>query len=196
MIDNTRRKRSLKEMKRRNTIKLIMYGIAFILFFYLFKVAFAKFAATKLGSMGDTQAETKQYPFTKHGILSVKDKNVHLADFEIEIVETPEKQEMGLMYRKQMAPNRGMLFPYDNPQPVSFWMKNTYLPLDMIFIDSDMKIVQISRDTVPYSEDPVPCFTPVIYVLELNAGISDMAGLTIGSVVSLERIENEEKEIR
>ncbi|MBN2829502.1 MAG: DUF192 domain-containing protein [Candidatus Cloacimonetes bacterium] len=196
MANSERHKRSLKEMKRKNTIKLIIYSIAFILFLYLFKVVFAKFAASSLIKSVDESIETKQYPFTKHGVLNITADGIHLADFDIEIAETPEKQEIGLMYRKKMAPNQGMLFVYDQPQPLSFWMKNTYLPLDMIFIDEQNKIAQISKDTVPYSEDPIICYKPVLYVLEVNAGICDMAGITVGSVVSWERIKDaEEKEI-
>jgi uncharacterized membrane protein (UPF0127 family) len=194
MVNTDRQKRSLKEMKRRNTIKLVVYVIAFILFFYLFKVVFVKIAASSLVKKVTEAEDEKQYPFTEHAELSINNGDLRLADFDIEIAETPEKQETGLMYRKKMAPNQGMLFVYDYAQPMSFWMKNTYLPLDMIFIDSDKKIVQISKDTVPYSEDQIICFKPVQYVLEVNAGICDMAGITVGSVVNWERVKDVEKE--
>ncbi len=196
MTSTDRQKRSLKEMKRKNTIKLIVYVIAFMLFFYLFKVVFAKFAATRFVAEPKGQTEEKNYPFTKHGVLTIKDGDYHLGNFDIEIAETPEKMEQGLMYRKKMAPNQGMLFVYKNPQPLSFWMKNTYLPLDMLFIDSDNRIIQISKDTIPYSEDPIVCYQPAMYVLELNAGISDMAGITVGSVVSWERTNDGKEKIQ
>ncbi len=196
MANIDRQKRSLKEMKRKNTIKLVMYGIAFLLFSYFFKVVFSKIAASKLIETVTEQAEEKEITFTKHATMTIKDGDYKLGDFDIEIVETPKEMEQGLMYRKKMAPNQGMLFIYDRPQPISFWMKNTYLPLDMIFIDEDFKIVQISKDTVPYSEDPIICYTPIMYVLEINAGISDMAGITVGSVVSWERIDAGKEEIQ
>ena len=109
--------------------------------------------------------------------------------FQVEIADTPEKREIGLMYRKEMARDRGMIFifPYESPQ--SFWMKNTILPLDMIFINGDKKIVGIVEQTVPFSLDPRGVPAPSQFVLEINGGLAKLYGMRPGDGVRFEGIE-------
>ena len=76
--------------------------------------------------------------------------------FTVEVARTLPEQETGLMNRPTLAPDRGMIFPYNPPQPVAFWMKNTMVPLDMIFVAPGGKILRISANAVPYSLEPVP----------------------------------------
>ena len=100
--------------------------------------------------------------------------------FAVEIVDTDESRSRGLMFRRIMPEDRGMLFDFRREEPVWFWMKNTYLPLDMIFARADGTIVSIARDTTPLSEDLVPSKAPVRFVLEVNAGIAARLGLAPG----------------
>src|SRR4030095_16962813 len=81
--------------------------------------------------------------------------------FTVEVAETPEQQAQGLMNRQSLAPDRGMVFPRNPPGDASFWMKNTLIPLDMIFIRPDGTIARIAENTVPMSLDPVPSLEPV-----------------------------------
>lgn len=90
--------------------------------------------------------------------------------FTVEVAATAQEQNDGLMYRRSLAPDRGMIFPYDPPQSVAFWMKNTLIPLDMIFIRKDGTIARIVANTVPLSLEPVPGGEPVAAVLELAGG--------------------------
>ncbi|MCC6470211.1 MAG: DUF192 domain-containing protein [Alphaproteobacteria bacterium] len=90
--------------------------------------------------------------------------------FTIEIARTPEQSQQGLMFRAKMAADAGMLFLYDPPQPVSMWMYQTILPLDMLFIGADGKVVNIRERAVPGSTDTIPSAGPVRAVLELNGG--------------------------
>jgi uncharacterized membrane protein (UPF0127 family) len=90
--------------------------------------------------------------------------------FAVEVMRTPEQLSQGLMFRRYMPEDRGMLFDFKTEQPVQFWMKNTYLPLDMIFISKAGKIVSIAENTEPLSENLVPSGAPVVAVLEVNAG--------------------------
>ena len=101
----------------------------------------------------------------------------------VEVAATPEQQERGLMFRESMAPDSGMLFPYAPPQKVAFWMHNTVLPLDIIYIGTDRKVLNIIADAVPYSDEPMPSAGPVSAVLELNAGRAAQLGIVPGTEV-------------
>jgi uncharacterized membrane protein (UPF0127 family) len=89
----------------------------------------------------------------------------------------------GLMFRTELADNRGMLFPFDDVRPASFWMKNTVIPLDIIFVREDGTIANIAVNTVPYSMDPVTSDGPVAAVLELRGGLTRELGINAGDRV-------------
>ena len=103
--------------------------------------------------------------------------------FTVEIARSPQEQEIGLMNRQSLSPDRGMIFPYDPPQPVAFWMKNTLIPLDMIFIRADGSIARIAANAVPLSLEPVPSAEPVAVVLEIGGGRSAELGIRPGDTV-------------
>lgn len=107
--------------------------------------------------------------------------------FTVEIARTPEEQSYGLMNRQSLAADRGMIFPYDPPQPVGFWMRNTLIPLDMIFIAPGGRILRIEANAVPLSLDPVVSGGPVEAVLELGGGRSAELGIAAGDRVEWER---------
>ena len=107
--------------------------------------------------------------------------------FTVEVARSLEQQQTGMMNRNSLAPDRGMIFPYDPPQPVAFWMKNTLIPLDMIFIAPGGRILRIEANAVPLSLDPVPAGGPIEAVLELAGGRSAELGLTDGDLVSWPR---------
>lgn len=103
--------------------------------------------------------------------------------FRVEVARTSAEQAQGLMFRTEMGPNEGMLFPTDRPQARSFWMKNTVIPLDIIFIGTDGRIVNVEANTVPYSEEPRRSDGPVKAVLEINAGRAAELGIAPGDMV-------------
>jgi uncharacterized membrane protein (UPF0127 family) len=104
--------------------------------------------------------------------------------FTGEVAETPEQQAQGLMNRQSLGPDRGMIFPRNPPGDASFWMKNTLIPLDIIFIRADGTIARIAENTVPLSLDPVPSLEPVVAVLEIAGGRSAELGIKAGDKVS------------
>ena len=104
--------------------------------------------------------------------------------FTVEIARTQEEQATGLMNRSQLAPDRGMIFPFDPPRDASFWMKNTLIPLDMIFVRADGSIANIAANTVPLSLEPVPSEGPVGAVLELAGGRAAELGIKPGDKVA------------
>jgi uncharacterized membrane protein (UPF0127 family) len=103
--------------------------------------------------------------------------------FQVEIADNEATREHGLMDRRYMAPNHGMLFEFDREEPVSFWMKNTYIPLDMIFIAPSGVVTHIAANAEPLSERVVPSGGPSIAVLELNGGAAASIGLKVGDKV-------------
>ncbi len=110
------------------------------------------------------------------------------AVFQVEVADTPTKRELGLQYRKELAADRGMIFLFPAPSVQSFWMKNTPLPLDMIFIGSDRKIVGIVEQTVPFSLDSRSVPAASQFVLEINGGLSKRRGIGAGDAVLFEGI--------
>ena len=103
--------------------------------------------------------------------------------FTVEVMRTPEQLAKGLMFRRYMSDDRGMLFDFKAEQPVQFWMKNTYLPLDMIFISKAGKIVSIKENAEPLSEKLIPSGAPVVAVLEVNAGTAARIHASAGDTV-------------
>ncbi len=103
--------------------------------------------------------------------------------FRVEIAETEATREQGLMFRKHLAPDQGMLFDFKIPQPVSFWMKNTLIPLDMLFIDSGGRVISIAHEATPLSETPIPSGGEVLGVLEIAGGRAAEIGAEPGDRV-------------
>ena len=107
--------------------------------------------------------------------------------FRVEIADTDASRERGLMYRKSLGADRGMLFDFKTPQPVAFWMRNTLIPLDMIFIAKDGRIISIARNAAPHSEIPIPSGGEVLGVLEIRGGRAAEIGIEPSDYV-VERI--------
>ena len=103
--------------------------------------------------------------------------------FQVEIADSPAEQQQGLMWRASMPADRGMLFDFQAEADRSFWMKNTYLPLDIIFIRADGRILSIAQNTTPLSEAPVPSFGAARAVLEINGGLAEKLGIAPGDRV-------------
>ncbi|MCH9808220.1 MAG: DUF192 domain-containing protein [Alphaproteobacteria bacterium] len=103
--------------------------------------------------------------------------------YSIEVARTPHQKSMGLMYRRELKPMHGMLFPYDGEQPVSMWMKNTYIPLDMLFIKKNGEIHRIEDMTEPFSERIIQSGAPVTAVFEIAGGEAARLGIAPGDRV-------------
>lgn len=133
-------------------------------------------SASNAVELGRSPAGLEQVPLT---ISS----NGREQRFIVEVARTGEEQAMGLMFRTQLAPDRGMIFPMDPPRNAGFWMRNTLIPLDMIFVRADGTIANIEANTVPYSEEPVRSVGPVAAVLEIPGGRSAELGIKPGDRV-------------
>lgn len=104
--------------------------------------------------------------------------------FFVEIADDEPERQLGLMYRKVMAPDRGMLFDFHTPREVAFWMKNTLIPLDIVYIQADGTVLSIARNTTPLSEAAIPSGGPILGVLELAGGRAAEIGLLPGDKVA------------
>jgi uncharacterized membrane protein (UPF0127 family) len=119
--------------------------------------------------------------------LTITDAKGKTHKFIVEVARTPEEQAYGLMNRQSMPADHGMIFPYQPAQPVAFWMKDTLIPLDMVFISPGGKILRIEANTVPLSLEPVGSGDAVEAVLELNGGRSAELGIAAGDLVTWKR---------
>lgn len=101
----------------------------------------------------------------------------------VEVARTPEERAKGLMFRTDLAPGSGMVFVYDTPSAVAFWMKNTLIPLDLLFISSQGKVIRVAAEARPLDETPIPSRGPIVLVLEVPGGWAASAGLKEGAIV-------------
>lgn len=134
----------------------------------------------------------KKLDFKQDTLLVVKQAGGRYT-FEIELARTPAQRQQGLMFREKLAANAGMLFDYERPQPVAMWMKNTYVPLDILFIDGSGIITHIAKRAVPLSLQPISSNGPVRAVLEVNGGITDHLGIRVGDEVRHPIFGNDQK---
>ena len=119
--------------------------------------------------------------FPQSEILIVSKSGEH--KFVVDVATTMAQRQMGLMYRKNMARNRGMMFDFGEEQLIAMWMKNTLIPLDMLFVDKTGRILQIERATTPLSLQTIAGRRPAMSVIELNAGLTTELGISEGDQV-------------
>ena len=105
------------------------------------------------------------------------------ARFSVEVADTPSERSLGLMHRESMPRSAGMLFVYERPQPVSFWMRNTLIPLDMIFMDETGTVQHVHENAIPLDETGIRGGDAIQYVLEINGGLAGRLGIEEGSVL-------------
>lgn len=158
--------------KRKNLTTLLVFGC--LTFSYI--------------SCKKEKKEIKQVEvsFKKEGLLTLyraKSDSV-IVKVDIEIANSDYEIQTGLMYRSSMKKNQGMLFVFSDETPRSFYMKNTQFPLDIIFINSNHKIVSFQENAKPFNEASLPSRYPAKYVLELNAGMVNEWAIKVGDSIS------------
>jgi uncharacterized protein len=167
-----------------NSKRLLQLGI----FFAVIAIALIMiFMPKKTGT--DKSAPPIAPSFTKQGECTITNRDGTLIiSIDIEIAAEDYKREIGLMGRPVMDERQGMLFVFDQEQMASFWMKNTILPLDMIFINKLGEIVTICKNTTPFSEQSYAATAMTLLVLEVNAGFTDKYGVKEGDRISWKRL--------
>lgn len=160
-----------------------------IIFYFAFIVTIVVGTGLFYSSCTETQKKnkvlTKEIKFTKEGEITLKKRvsDSILAELDLEIAETDYETQTGLMYRHSMNDKQAMLFIFKEEELRSFYMKNTEFALDIIFINSKKEIVSIKKNAKPFDKTSLSFNAPAMYVLEINAGLSDTWGLEIGDVL-------------
>lgn len=170
-----RAERRKAEQKRRRTLIIIMALLALPIAAGLIYMAVPKQAAVE--NTGPT--------FTKQGELQIlpADGGAAIARIDIEVKQDNEGRAEGMMWRRSMEENQGMLFIMERSEPQSFWMRNTYIPLDIIFITEDKRILNIRKNAQPQTLSPQPSTGDARYVLEVVGGFCDKHGVKAGDQV-------------
>ncbi|MBR5130548.1 MAG: DUF192 domain-containing protein [Alphaproteobacteria bacterium] len=127
------------------------------------------------------------YTISAEPLILKNNAQEHL--FDVEIANTPEKSQQGLMFRKYLPANKGMLFISDTDTQMYMWMKNTYISLDMLFFDRKGKIIKIIPNTTPLSLKILSSDIPVAGVLEINAGTAKQLDINIGDLIVSEQLK-------
>jgi uncharacterized protein len=128
---------------------------------------------------GAAEPQLQQFPTSHLTIVGVTGPH----RFNVEIAETPGQMEQGLMFRRSLAPDAGMLFDFKQPTVATMWMRNTLIPLDMLFVDQHGLIVNIAQRAVPESDQTIAAAAPVRAVIELNGGAAERLGIQPGDRV-------------
>lgn len=121
--------------------------------------------------------------------LLIRGEDEERAAFRVQVADTFNTRMMGLMFRQEMPQDEGMVFLFEQEQPLNFWMKNTFIPLDIVYMDNDWKVVSIQKNAKPCESDPCvlyPSKEKARYVLEIHAGLSDKLGIREGDTVQLQ----------
>ncbi len=186
MKNRNRRKppQGTERMRRPNRVLLVLVGIVIIAFgLSLFVMPGNK---TSVPSSSTKPASTE---FVKQGELTFLGPDRQpVITIDIEIADDDASREQGLMYRTTMGENEGMLFVFFEDGFKSFWMKNTVLPLDIMFLNANNEITTIHRNTTPFSEQEYPSSGPARYVIEVVGGFADRHNIRVGNMVQWERI--------
>ncbi|QBA64756.1 DUF192 domain-containing protein [Muriicola soli] len=153
-------------------------------------VVFALLFSTACKDVPKKVVNTAPVTFTREGTLSIfrAETDSLLAQVDIEIAETDYETQTGLMYRESMEKDQGMLFIFPEEAYHSFYMKNTRFPLDIIYINKDLKVSSIIANAQPLDEESLPSENPVMYVLEVNAGLVGIWELKPGDYIEFERL--------
>jgi uncharacterized membrane protein (UPF0127 family) len=175
----------LKPLKGRPALYLIVLLAALVLFL-VFKPGGRK-NSNSVPPTGE-QVQNNGPVFTKEGVLTfMKPDSTQIVTIDIEIADDDEQREKGLMYRKQMEMSTGMLFIFEDEDFRSFWMKNTYIPLDILYLDANRKIVRIHENVATLNEQSIPSDSPAKYVVEVIAGFTALYNITRGDIITFTR---------
>ncbi len=175
------KKNSKSKVKPKSKLFQIIAGIVLLAFMVLM---LSNFFTKHTVVNNSSKRESEVYKFEKQGELTFQSaEGKYIDKIDIEFADNEFKRAQGLMYRTEMEEKQGMLFVFVHEELQSFWMKNTVLSLDMIFINSKLEIVTIHKNTIPYTEESYPSTAPAQYVLETIAGYTSKYNIKVGDKI-------------
>lgn len=172
----------MKNNKIRKSYYPHIYYILFLAFFIFSSLHLMCNKQESVPQIDSTKKNTSpKILFVKQGEVYFENKeNKLVKGIDVEIADTDDKRHTGLMYRESMEDNQGMLFIFPSEELQAFYMKNTIIPLDIIFINTKKQIVKIYKNTTPFSEQDLPSLKPIQLVVEVNAGFTDKYNIKEG----------------
>ena len=156
------------------TVALVLVALAAI------ALILPRFFSNESNRVQEIEIAPQDIDFTRDGELSIFKNDSLIQTIEVEFAKNDEERALGLMYRSSMDEHQGMWFIFPEEAPRSFYMRNTEIPLDIIYLDKDKKVVSIAKNARPYDETSLPSERPAMYVLEINGGLSDKWGIEKG----------------
>ena len=160
----------------------------FLRYFLLLALLSSPLFLTQCGKKGGTKrietvTEPSEPQFKKEGVLTFFNESDTVKTIDIEIADNNRERAQGMMYRSSMDYDKGMLFIFDYEEQQSFWMKNTKMSLDIIYVNADLEIVSIYKHTAPYSDTNIPSIKPAMFVVETAAGFCDKFDVQEGQLI-------------
>ena len=156
------------------TVALVLVALAAI------ALILPRFFSNESNRVQEIEITPQDIDFTQDGEVSIFKNDSLIQTIEVEFAKNDEERALGLMYRSSMDEHQGMWFIFPEEAPRSFYMRNTEIPLDIIYLDKDKKVVSIAKNARPYDETSLPSEKPAMYVLEINGGLSDKWGIEKG----------------
>ena len=156
------------------TVALVLVALAAI------ALILPRFFSNESNRVQEIEITPQDIDFTRDGEVSIFKNDSLIQPIEVEFAKNDEERALGLMYRSSMDEHQGMWFIFPEEAPRSFYMRNTEIPLDIIYLDKDKKVVSIAKNARPYDETSLPSEKPAMYVLEINGGLSDKWGIEKG----------------
>ena len=156
------------------TVALVVVALAAI------ALILPRFFSNESNRVQEIEITPQDIDFTRDGEVSIFKNDSLIQTIEVEFAKNDEERALGLMYRSSMDEHQGMWFIFPEEAPRSFYMRNTEIPLDIIYLDKDKKVVSIAKNARPYDETSLPSEKPAMYVLEINGGLSDKWGIEKG----------------
>ena len=161
------------------TVALVLVALAAI------ALILPRFFSNESNRVQEIEITPQDIDFTRDGELSIFKNDSLIQTIEVEFAKNDEERALGLMYRSSMDEHQGMWFIFPEEAPRSFYMRNTEIPLDIIYLDKDKKVVSIAKNARPYDETSLPSEKPAMYVLEINGGLADKWGIDKGDRVEV-----------
>ena len=156
------------------TVALVLVALAAI------ALILPRFFSNESNRVQEIEITPQDIDFTRDGEVSIFKNDSLIQTIEVEFAKNDEERALGLMYRSSMDEHQGMWFIFPEEAPRFFYMRNTEIPLDIIYLDKDKKVVSIAKNARPYDETSLPSEKPAMYVLEINGGLSDKWGIEKG----------------